>query len=65
MALVRKLYDDPDVINYFGEAIETFREEWEFEVDGIKYVHPYKRNINGQANQIVRPMFELKYDDGT
>lgn len=64
MSLVREVYDSDEMIEFYGEPIENFREEWEFEVDGIKYVHPYKRHINGLTTQAVRPMFELKVDNG-
>lgn len=64
MALVREVYDSDDFIECYGERVEVFREEWEFEVDGIWYIHPWKRNYAVGA-PIVRPMFELKYDNGT
>ena len=64
MPLIREVYDTSDFIDFYGEPIETFREEWEFEVDGIKYVHPWRRPY-GEHPQVVHLMFDLKYDDGS
>jgi hypothetical protein len=63
MALVRETWDSEEFIECYGEPIETFREEWEFEVDGINYIHPWQRRSYRVA-QVVRPMFELKSDNG-
>jgi NAD-dependent DNA ligase len=63
MALVKKLLDSSGNIEWYGEVVEEFRAEDEFEVDGIVYKYPHFRHSE-QLNEEIRSvtpnyMFDL------
>lgn len=61
MALIKKLHDSKSDVEWYGEPVISFREEFEFEVDGIVYRYPeFEESELGMNRSVtVNNMFDL------